>query len=316
MQRKIGLLLAYRVFFMYLKAMEKTLRKPEWLRVRLNTTTRYKDVRKALGGGKLNTVCTEANCPNQHECWGKYKTATFMILGEICTRGCRFCSVTTGKPGPVNEAEPLEVAEAVRNLGLKHAVITMVTRDDLEDGGAAVLAETVREIRRLNPECSIEILSSDLRGKEKNIRILCESKPEVVSHNIETVRRLKKDICSGATYENSIQVLKMMKANSPGAVVKSSIMIGLGETREEILETMDDLLEAGVSILNIGQYLQPTRKNVPVRKYWTPEEFDELRERALEKGFIFCESGPLVRSSYHAGKHFDLYRKIISQQSP
>ncbi|MBN2657789.1 MAG: lipoyl synthase [Spirochaetales bacterium] len=296
--------------------MEKTLRKPEWLRVRLNTTTRYKDVRKALGGGKLNTVCTEANCPNQHECWGKYKTATFMILGEICTRGCRFCSVTTGKPGPVNEAEPLEVAEAVRNLGLKHAVITMVTRDDLEDGGAAVLAETVREIRRLNPECSIEILSSDLRGKEKNIRILCESKPEVVSHNIETVRRLKKDICSGATYENSIQVLKMMKANSPGAVVKSSIMIGLGETREEILETMDDLLEAGVSILNIGQYLQPTRKNVPVRKYWTPEEFDELRERALEKGFIFCESGPLVRSSYHAGKHFDLYRKIISQQSP
>ncbi|MBB6481019.1 lipoyl synthase [Spirochaeta isovalerica] len=294
--------------------MEKPLRKPEWLRVRLNTTTQYKDVRKALGGGKLNTVCTEANCPNQHECWGKYKTATFMILGEICTRGCRFCSVTTGKPGPVSEAEPLEVAEAVRDLDLKHAVITMVTRDDLDDGGAAVLAETVREIRRINPVCSIEILSSDLRGKEENIKVLCNSKPEVVSHNIETVRRLKKEICSGATYENSIQVLKMMKDNSPDSVVKSSLMIGLGETREEILETMDDLLEAGVSILNIGQYLQPTRKNAAVIKYWTPEEFEELRERALEKGFTFCESGPLVRSSYHAGKHFDLYKKIISQK--
>jgi len=292
--------------------MANTLRKPDWLRVRLNTNSQYKDVRKALDGGKLTTVCTEANCPNQHECWGKYKTATFMVLGEICTRGCRFCSVTTGKPGPVNSEEPVEVAEAVRDLGLKHAVITMVTRDDLEDGGAEILARTVSEIRKINPDCSIEILSSDLRGKEENIKILCDSLPEVVSHNIETVRRLKKEICSGATYENSLKVLNMMKSNSPHSVVKSSIMIGLGESREEILETMDDLLEAGVSILNIGQYLQPSKKNSPVKKYWTPEEFDELREQALEKGFIFCESGPLVRSSYHAGKHFDLYKKIIS----
>lgn len=294
--------------------MAKTLRKPEWLRVRLNTSSEYQDVRKALGKGKLTTVCTEANCPNQHECWGKYKTATFMILGEICTRGCRFCSVTTGRPETVNNNEPAEVAEAVRDLELKHAVITMVTRDDLEDGGATILAETVKQIRKKNPNCSIEILSSDLRGKEENIKVLCESKPEVISHNIETVRRLKKEICSGAGYENSLKVLKMMKANSPDSVVKSSIMIGLGETREEILETMDDLLKAGVSILNIGQYLQPTRKNIAVEKYWTPQEFDELKERALEKGFIFCESGPLVRSSYHAGKHFDMYKKIISQK--
>jgi lipoic acid synthetase len=314
LQRKNGYLLVHFPIFLYFKAMAKTLRKPEWLRVRLNTSSQFQDVRKALGKGKLTTVCTEANCPNQHECWGKYKTATFMILGEICTRGCRFCSVTTGKPEVVNKNEPVEVAEAVRDLELKHAVITMVTRDDLEDGGAKILAGTVKEIRRLNPNCSIEILSSDLRGKEKNIKVLCDSRPEVVSHNIETVRRLKKQICSGASYENSLEVLKMIKANSSDSVVKSSIMIGLGESREEILETMDDLLDAGVTILNIGQYLQPTRKNVAVEKYWTPEEFDELKERALEKGFTFCESGPLVRSSYHAGKHFDQYKKIISQK--
>ena len=289
-------------------------RKPEWLRIRMNTGTQYQDVRKTLDKSKLTTVCTEANCPNQHECWGSYKTATFMVLGEICTRGCRFCSVQTGKPGPVDKNEPVDVARAVKDLQLKHAVITMVTRDDLEDGGAQILAETVTAIREVNPDCTIEVLSSDLRGKDENIKILADSQPEVISHNIETVRRLKKEICSGETYERSIDVLKMMKAESPHSVVKSSIMIGLGETREEILETMDDLLDCGVSILNIGQYLQPTKKNYPVEYYWTPEEFDELKTRALEKGFIFCESGPLVRSSYHAGKHYADYKKIISQE--
>lgn len=304
-------MLALSLFLRYFNAMAEILRKPEWLRIRLNTGSEYRDVRKTLDSGKLTTVCTEANCPNQHECWGKYKTATFMVLGEICTRGCRFCSVQTGKPGAVNTKEPAEVAEAVEKLQLKHAVITMVTRDDLEDGGAQILAETVREIRKINPHCTIEILSSDLRGKEENIRILTDSAPEVISCNIETVRRLRKEICSGSEYESIIDVLKMMKKNSPRSVVKSSLMIGLGETREEILETMDDLLEAGVSILNIGQYLQPTRKNHPVKKYWTPEEFAELKDRALEKGFAFCESGPLVRSSYHAGKHYDEYKRII-----
>jgi len=287
-------------------------RKPEWLRIKMNTGTQYRDVRETLKKGKLTTVCTEAGCPNLHECWGSYKTATFMVLGEICTRGCRFCSVQTGKPGPVDREEPEEVAQAVKDLELKHAVITMVTRDDLEDGGAQILAETVKAVRKKNPLCTIEILSSDLRGVEKNIQTLAASQPEVISHNIETVKRLKKEICSGATYNQSIEVLKMMKANSPHSVIKSSIMIGLGETREEILLTMDDLLKAGVTILNIGQYLQPTKKNHPVEYYWTPEEFDELKERAMEKGFAFCESGPLVRSSYHAGKHYAEYKKIIS----
>ena len=293
--------------------MGEYIRKPEWLRTKLNTGNQYQDVRKTLSDKKLTTVCTEANCPNQHECWGSYKTATFMVLGEICTRGCRFCSVQTGKPGAVNVHEPREVAQAVKELKLKHAVITMVTRDDLDDGGALILSETVKAIRSENPECTIEVLSSDLRGKEENIKILASSNPEVISHNIETVRRLKKSVCSGATYNQSLEVLEMMRSFSPDSVVKSSIMIGLGETREEILATMDDLLETGVSILNIGQYLQPTRKNHDVKKYWTPEEFDELKERALEKGFTFCESGPLVRSSFHAGKHYDQYKKIIKK---
>lgn len=238
-----------------------------------------------------------------------------MVLGEICTRGCRFCSVQTGKPLSVNENEPLEIAEAVQQLQLKHAVVTMVTRDDLEDGGADILAKTVEEIRKLNPECTIEILSSDLKGIEKNIAKLATSAPEVISHNIETVRRLRKEICSNTDYDLSLQVLKDMKQHGKRSIVKSSIMIGIGEEKEEILETMDDLLKAGVSILNIGQYLQPTKKNIPVQKYWTPEEFDELKEIALEKGFTFCESGPLVRSSYHAGKHYDQYKKIISQNT-
>jgi lipoic acid synthetase len=293
--------------------MAEYIRKPEWLRIKLNTGNQYQDIRRTLQKGKLTTVCTEANCPNQHECWGQYKTATFMVLGEICTRGCRFCSVHTGKPGAVDIHEPEEVALAVKELDLKHAVITMVTRDDLDDGGAEILAETVRAVRKENKNCTIEILSSDLRGKEENIITLAESKPEVISHNIETVRRLKKEICSGATYENSIEVLKMMKKHFPDSVVKSSIMIGLGETYEEIMETMDDLLFSGVSILNIGQYLQPSKKNLPVKKYWTPEEFEELKEQALKKGFAFCESGPLVRSSYHAGKHYAEYKALISE---
>jgi lipoic acid synthetase len=292
--------------------MGEYIRKPEWLRTRLNTGNQYQDVRKTLEKGKLTTVCSEANCPNQHECWGTYKTATFMVLGEICTRGCRFCSVQTGKPDSMDENEPIEVAQAVKKLELKHAVITMVTRDDLKDGGARILAETVKAIRKENPECTIEVLSSDLRGIEENIVILSESKPEVISHNIETVRRLKKEICSGATYEQSIEVLKMMKKHGADSVLKSSIMIGLGETESEILETMDDLLAAGVSILNIGQYLQPTKKNFLVKKYWTPDEFDLLKEKALKKGFFFCESGPLVRSSYHAGKHYSQYKELIS----
>lgn len=290
--------------------MSDYIRKPEWLRIKLNTGSQYQDVLKTLKKGNLTTVCTEANCPNLHECWGEYKTATFMILGEICTRGCRFCSVQTGKPEEVDNGEPDKIAGAVKELQLKHAVITMVTRDDLEDGGATLLAETVNAVREKNKNCSIEVLSSDLRGIDENIKILASSKPEIISHNIETVKRLKKEICCGATYDQSIAVLKMMKKYCPDSILKSSIMIGLGETKKEILETMDDLLKIGVTILNIGQYLQPSRKNLFVKKYWTPDEFEELKGIALNKGFKFCESGPLVRSSYHAGKQYAEYKNM------
>ena len=279
--------------------------KPEWLRIKLDMNKNFKDVRNLVHGSGLHTVCEEAKCPNLHECWAHHRTATFMILGDTCTRRCRFCAVKTGLPGEA--ADPLEarrVAVSAKKMGLEHAVVTMVTRDDLPDGGALALANTVRALRNEAPGCSVEVLASDLMGSAENIRIVSESRPDIMSHNLETVRRLTPIIRSRSDYDRSLLFLRLAKEIDPGSTTKSSIMLGLGEEMSELLEAMDDLLANGVDILNIGQYLQPSRTNAPVKKYWTPEEFAELKEIAMKKGFRYCESGPLVRSSYHAGSQF------------
>lgn len=288
-------------------------RKPEWLRVQLQTTDEYRQVKASVKTNRLHTVCEEAKCPNLQECWGRYKTATFMILGDTCTRRCRFCSVKTGLPGSVDIGEPARVADSVAEMGLAHTVITMVNRDDLPDGGALMMANTVRAIRRRAPGVTVEVLSSDLMGDPESIRILAESRPEIMSHNIETVRRLTPTVRSRSTYERSLLFLKEAGEIDPEAIVKSSIMLGLGETAEEVLEAMDDLLAVGVKVVNIGQYLQPSKSNIPVRKYWEPREFMELRAAALEKGFLHCEAGPLVRSSYHAGLQYAALRRRLDE---
>ena len=249
---------------------------------------------------KLHTVCEEAKCPNIHECWAERRTATFMILGSLCTRACRFCAVQTGLPTELDLQEPERVAESVEKMGLKHVVITAVARDDLKDGGAEVFAETIRAVRRRNPFCSIEVLPSDMNGEYDNIKTLMDAKPDILNHNIETVKRLSPSVRARATYERSLEVLRRAKEMSPNTPTKSSIMVGLGETKEELLEAMDDLRANDVNILTLGQYLQPTKRHLKVQKYWSPEEFNELKEIALSKGFSHCEAGPLVRSSYHA----------------
>lgn len=286
-------------------------RKPEWLKVQLNTNNNYKFLKHLIQDERLNTVCEEARCPNIHECWGEHRTATFMILGDTCTRRCRFCAVKTGLPRTVDRDEPFRVAESVAKMDLSHVVITMVNRDDLRDGGAGILAATVRAIREAAPDCGTEILSSDLMGREESIRILAESGPDILSHNIETVRRLTPLVRSRSSYDRSLLFLKLCREIDPEAVTKSSMMLGLGETRDEVVEAMGDLLGAGVTMMNLGQYLQPSRTHIPVQRYWTPEQFFELREIALEKGFTHCEAGPLVRSSYHAGEQYESYRRRV-----
>lgn len=279
---------------------EEYIRKPEWLKTKINTNKSYTGLKKLMREKKLNTVCEEARCPNIHECWSVRKTATFMILGDTCTRGCRFCAVKTGLPNELDWGEPERVAESVGIMGLKHAVVTAVARDDLKDGGAAVFAETVRAIRRANPGGTIEILPSDMKGDYESLHTLMDSEPDIFNHNIETVRRLTKKVRARAMYDRSLELLKRVKEIAPNTPTKSSIMLGLGETKEEIVEAMDDLLAHNVDIMTIGQYLQPTKKHLKVEKYYHPDEFAELREIALKKGFQHCESGPLVRSSYHA----------------
>lgn len=279
-------------------------RKPDWLKVQLNTSESYREVRHLVREGSLNTVCEEARCPNIHECWGHHRTATFMILGDTCTRRCRFCAVKTGMPAPVDWGEPTRVAHSVSALHLSHVVITMVNRDDLKDGGALAMARTVEEIHRLVPGCSVEVLTSDFMADPDSIRTVLDSRPEIMSHNLETVRRLTPAVRSRSTYDRSLTTLRLSQAIAPHIVTKSSLMLGLGEEKEEILEAMDDLLAVGVSMMNLGQYLQPSRTHLAVQKYWTPEEFAELRELALGKGFEYVEAGPLVRSSYHAGEHY------------
>lgn len=298
---------------------EEYLRKPEWLKIKLNTNESYTGLKKMMREKKLHTVCEEARCPNIHECWAVRKTATFMILGDVCTRACRFCAVKTGLPTELDLQEPERVAESVELMGLNHVVITAVARDDLKDGGASVFAETIRAIRRRNPFCTIEVLPSDMLGVYENLETLMAARPNILNHNIETVRRLTPRVRARATYDRSLQLLQRAKEMHPDIPTKSSLMIGLGETKEEILETMDDLRAVNVDILTIGQYLQPTKKHLKVQKYYHPDEFAELKEIALSKGFSHCESGPLVRSSYHADEQVNeaqarLEAKKASQQ--
>lgn len=288
-------------------------RKPDWLKIKLQTDKSYTNLKKLMRTKKLNTVCEEAKCPNIHECWNERRTATFMILGDTCTRACRFCAVKTGLPTELDWEEPERVADSVQMMGLKHVVVTAVARDDLNDGGAAVFAETVRAIRRKNPNCTIEILPSDMKGDKESLQTLMASKPDIFNHNIETVRRLTSRVRARATYDRSLQLLQRVKMISPITPTKSSIMVGLGETKAEILEAMDDLLAHGVEIMTIGQYLQPTKHHLAVERYYHPDEFAELKEIAIEKGFRHCESGPLVRSSYHADEQVrstSLHNKI------
>ncbi len=276
------------------------IRKPNWLKIRLPRGEEFAKVNSLIKKHHLNTICTSGNCPNQAECWER-GTATLMILGNICTRACKFCNVNTGKPMPVDASEPLKVAQTVKELHLKHCVLTSVDRDDLPDGGTQIWAQTIMEVKRLNPSTTLETLIPDFDGNNELISKIIDAAPEVISHNLETVRRLTPVIRSRAKYETSLSVIKYI-ADS-GLAAKSGIMLGLGETEEEILQTMDDLLAAGCSILTIGQYLQPTRNNYPVKEYITPEKFDQYKTIGLQKGFRFVESGPMVRSSYHAERH-------------
>jgi lipoyl synthase len=294
---------------------EEHVRKPEWLKIKLNTNENYTGLKKMMREKNLHTVCEEARCPNIHECWAVRRTATFMILGEVCTRACRFCAVKTGLPTELDLEEPERVADSVQLMNLKHAVITVVARDDLKDGGASVLAETIRAIRRKNPFTTIEVLPSDMGGVEENLRIVMDARPDILNHNIETVRSITPRVRARAKYERSLEFLRRAKEMQPDIPTKSSIMLGLGETKEEIIETMDDLRANNVDIMTLGQYLQPTKKHIKVQKYYHPNEFEELKEIALSKGFSHVEAGPLVRSSYHADEQVNAAAKNKAQES-
>lgn len=276
------------------------IKKPKWLRVKLPTGENYKKVRGLVDEHKLHTICESGSCPNMGECWGE-GTATFMILGNICTRSCGFCAVKTGKPEEVDIYEPGRVANSVKIMGVKHAVITSVDRDDLKDGGSEIWAQTVRAIRQQSPQTTMETLIPDFAGKWDNLQVIIDVAPEIVSHNLETVRRLTKQVRIQAKYDRSLEVLFRLKKG--GMRTKSGVMLGLGETPAEVLETMQDLVAVGVDILTLGQYLQPTLKHLPVAEFITPEQFDFYKEEGLKMGFRYVESGPLVRSSYHAEKH-------------
>ncbi len=278
---------------------EQHLRKPEWLKVNFGANERYSDTKKIVDTHRLHTICSSGRCPNIGECWSR-GTATFMIGGNICTRSCRFCNTASGRPLPLDADEPRHVAESVRLMGLWHAVITSVDRDDLPDLGAAHWAETIRQIKAMNPTVTMEVLIPDFMGRRELIRQVIDAAPNIISHNMETVRRITPAVRSVARYDRSLQVLEQVAQS--GIRAKTGIMVGLGETPAEVLETMDDLLATGCSILTIGQYLQPSRRHYPVQEYVTPEQFAEYRRIGMEKGFAQVESGPLVRSSYHAEK--------------
>ncbi len=279
---------------------KNTLRKPKWLTTQLPTGKSYMNVRDIVKTHKLHTICESGKCPNMGECWNA-GTATFMILGDICTRSCQFCNVKTGRPNATDPKEPENVANSIQLMKLKHAVLTSVDRDDLPDGGSGHWAEVVKTIRKTTPNVTLETLIPDFQGRKDQVDNIIAVRPEVVSHNLETVRRLTKEVRVQAKYDRSLEVLAYLKEK--GITTKSGLMVGLGETEEEIYESMDDLRAAGVEILTIGQYLQPSKKHLEVDRFVTPEEFQRYKEVGLQKGFEVVESGPLVRSSYHAEKH-------------
>jgi len=277
--------------------------KPKWLRVKLPTGKKYTQLRNLVDTYDLHTICTSGSCPNMGECWGE-GTATFMILGNVCTRSCGFCGVKTGRPEEVDWAEPEKVARSIKIMEIRHAVITSVDRDDLKDMGSILWAETVKAIRRMNPETTLETLIPDFQGVERHLDRILEVAPEVISHNMETVRRLTREVRIQAKYDRSLGVLRYLKEQGANRT-KSGIMLGLGEEEAEVIQTLEDLRDAGVDVVTIGQYLQPSKKHLPVKAFITPDQFDKYREIGLEMGFRHVESGALVRSSYKAHKHID-----------
>lgn len=281
-------------------------RKPEWLKISIGANERYTETKRIVESHCLHTICSSGRCPNMGECWGR-GTATFMIGGNICTRSCKFCNTQTGRPLPLDPQEPTHVAESVQLMKLSHAVVTSVDRDDLPDLGAAHWAQTIREIRRLNPETTIEVLIPDFQGRKDLVEQVIEARPDIISHNMETVRRISPLVRSAARYDTSLEVIRQIAAS--GITAKSGIMVGLGETPAEVEELMDDLRAAGCQIMTIGQYLQPSHRHYPVAAYVTPEQFKRYEETGLAKGFTQVESGPLVRSSYHAEKSLRYLKK-------
>ena len=273
--------------------------KPEWLRAKAPVGDNFHNLKRLARGLGLHTVCESAQCPNIGECWN-HRTATFMLLGDICTRRCGFCAVPKGKPGAIDWDEPQRVAEAVATLGLKHAVVTSVNRDDDNVGGARIFAETIRQIRALTLDCRVEVLIPDFQGLEEPLRIVLDARPDVLNHNTETVPRLYRVVRSGARYQRTLDLLENAKKFSPGMVTKSGVMVGLGESMDELVEVFRDLGERGVDILTVGQYLRPSKDHLPIARFYTPAEFRRMKEEALQFGFRHVESGPLVRSSYHA----------------
>ncbi len=282
--------------------MKTTLRKPDWLKIQLPNTSDYKWMNQTIRDHKLHTICTSGKCPNAAECWGA-GTATFMILGNICTRACKFCNVNTGKPLPVDTKEPFRIARSIQIMKLKHAVITSVDRDDLEDGGSQIWFETITKVKEMNPNITQEVLIPDFNGLHHLIQKVIDAKPEVISHNLETVRRITPLVRSRAKYDLSLEVLKYIA--DAGVVAKTGIMVGIGETQEEVIETMKDAYKAGVKVFTIGQYLQPSKDHMEVEEYITPEVFAKYKEEGLKIGFKYVESGPMVRSSYHAEQHIN-----------
>lgn len=273
--------------------------KPDWIRIKLTTGDNYQEIKSMMRSKTLHTVCEEARCPNIYECWAN-RTATFMILGDICTRACRFCAVNTGRPTELDLQEPERVAEAAENMGLQHCVVTSVARDDLSDGGAMIFAETVKAVRNRLPLCSVEVLIPDFMGNWDALKVVMDAKPDILNHNIETVERMSNRVRAKAKYDRSLELLKRAKEMQPNIPTKSSIMLGVGEEWDEILQAMDDLRAVNCDIMTIGQYLQPSPKHLNVVKYYHPDEFAKLKEEGMKRGFSHVESGPLVRSSYHA----------------
>jgi lipoic acid synthetase len=286
--------------------MKDRVRKPEWLKISIGANERYTETKRIVDSHCLHTICSSGRCPNMGECWGK-GTATFMIGGDICTRCCKFCNTQTGRPLPLDPNEPTHVAESIALMKLSHAVITSVDRDDLPDLGAAHWARTIQEIKRLNPETTVEVLIPDFQGRKELVAQVIEARPEIISHNMETVKRISPLVRSAAHYETSLEVIRQVAAS--GTTTKSGIMVGLGETPEEVEELMDDLRQAGCQILTIGQYLQPSHKHYPVAEYVTPTQFVSYKEQGLAKGFDQVESAPLVRSSYYAERQILFYKK-------